>query len=416
MHVIIHRGSHQIGGSCIEVFSDKTRIILDIGEELPDLEGSKPKVAVPPNVGGLFKDEEKKIDAVFISHGHEDHIGLIQNIHLTIPVFIGEKAFRIYNITSRFTGGKIISNPTYQFQSGREIIIGDLSITPYLVDHSGFDAYAFLIKHDNKYIVYTGDFRCHGRKKKATEYFIANLPNNIDLLMVEGTMMNRMKEQVETEEEIEGKAYDFIKSKANPVFVLQSSTNIDRLVSMYRAAKKSRRMFVIDIFTAHIVSQLDNSIPKPGQFKDIRVFYPYHLTQRMFQEPGGDILMKEFNRYWISRKELSQRKNYCMLIRDSMLSDLQHIENLKESGFIYSIWSGYKRQERMAKILNYAKSINMEIMDIHTSGHACIDSLQRIIHGNRPKKIIPIHTEASQLFVEKFEGVYIPQDGEVISI
>lgn len=417
MNIIIHRGTHQIGGSCIELFTEKTRIILDIGQELPNIDEEKNnKIPILPRVKGLYKEDVRSIDAVIISHGHGDHAGLIQAVNPEIPVFIGEKALKILNVKSRFTGGKSIVNPVKYFISGQKFGIGDFLITPYLVDHSGFDAYAFIIKADNKCIVYTGDLRDHGRKKKATKYFIDKIPKGTDALLIEGTMMSRTGEIVETEENIEHKACVFMKTKAVPVFILQSSTNIDRLVGMYKAATHSGRIFIMDIFTAHIVSKLDGSIPKPGQFENVRVFYPYHLTKKMFKEPEAEKLMKEFNRYWISRRELGRRKDYCMLIRDSMLSDLQHIQNIKGAGVIYSMWSGYKKQEKMKRILKYLELNNMESIDLHTSGHASVDSLQKIINKAAPKKLISIHTENPNLFDEKFEKVHIANDGEIISI
>lgn len=417
MNIIIHRGTHQIGGSCIELSTERTRIILDIGQELPNIDGDKlNKVLVIPKVNGLYRDDVKSIDAVLISHGHGDHVGLIDIINPDIPIFIGDKALRILNVTSQFTGGKPIVNPVKYFISGQEFRIGDFLITSYLVDHSGFDAYAFIIKADNRCVVYTGDLRDHGRKKKATEYFINKIPKGIHALLMEGTMMSRVCETVEREEDIEQKAWDFMKTKAAPVFVLQSSTNIDRLVGMYKAARESKRIFVIDIFTAHIVSKLEGSIPKPGQFENVRVFYPYHLTKKMFKEPEGERLMKEFNKYWISRRELGRRKDYCMLIRDSMLSDLQHIENIKGARVIYSMWSGYKKQEKIKKLLEYLQINNMESIDLHTSGHASIASMKKIINMVKPKKLIPIHTENPNLFAEKYEKVHIAKDGQILLI
>lgn len=416
MNIIVHRGSHQIGGSCIELTSKNSRIILDIGEELPNLGDSGPKAAVLPEVEGLFKNQARKIDGVLISHGHGDHIGLLQDILPEIPLYIGEKALKIYDMTSQFTGKKTISNPTFYFESGKKILIGDFAVTPYLVDHSGFDAYAFLIENEGQYIVYTGDIRYHGRKKNATRYFVDSIPKNIDLLLVEGTMMSRITEKTLDEEEIEKKAYDFMKAYTAPIFVLQSSTNIDRLVGMYRAAKRSGRIFVMDIFTAHIVAQLNDSIPRPGKYNDVRVFYPYHLTKRMFKAPEGERLMKEFSSYRISREELSKKTDYCMIIRDTMLSDLEHIENLQGAGFIYSMWNGYKKQKRMNEILEYARVKNMNIIDLHTSGHASAESLQTIIQNTEAKKIVPVHTENPDLFVEKFKNVQIVKDGELISV
>lgn len=126
--------------------------------------------------------------------------------------------------------------------------------------------------------------------------------------------------------------------------------------------------------------------------------------------------MKQFNKYWISRTELGSRNDYCMIFRDSMLSDLQHIENINDSGFIYSMWSGYKKQEKVKKVLTYLELNNMEMLDLHTSGHASIDSLQKIIHSICPKKLIPIHTENPNLFADKFKNVHIAKDEEIILV
>ena len=245
MNLLIHRGTHQIGGTCIELSTERTRIILDIGQELPNIYNDKPKkISELPKVEGLYRDDTKKIDAILISHGHGDHVGLVEHINPEIPVFMGEKASNILKITAQFTGGRSIYNPLNYLISGQEIIIGDFSITPFLVDHSGFDSYAFVVKTEGKCIVYTGDFRDHGRKKKATDYFRQSIPKGVVTLLIEGTMMSRINQIIETEEQIEQKAYKFMKAKDRPVFVLQSATNIDRLVGMYRAAKRSGRIFL----------------------------------------------------------------------------------------------------------------------------------------------------------------------------
>lgn len=415
MNLKIYRGTHQIGGSCLELSTANTRLIFDIGQELPSLNGER-RSQILPGVKGLYKDELSTIDAIFISHGHSDHLGLFNHINSNIPLFIGENAAKLQIVTARFTNDKQITNPLNYLLSGQKIMIGDFSVTPYLVDHSGFDSYAFVIKAEGKCIVYTGDFRDHGRKKKATDYFRQSIPKGVNVLVSEGTMINRQNERIATEEQIEQQAYQFMIAKERPILVLQSGTNIDRLVGMYKAAKHSGRIFVIDIFVAHIVSQLGGSIPRPGKFKDIRVFYPNHLTYRMFGKPGNEKLMKEFNRYYIGKKELGERKDYCMLIRDSMLDDLQYIKNLKGSGMIYSMWSGYTKTQKVQQLLRFAQAQDMEVTYLHTSGHASMKALQTLAESCNPERIIPIHTEKPEQFMESFKNVFIANDGEIILI
>ncbi len=54
------------------------------------------------------------------------------------------------------------------------------------MEHSGFDSQAFLIEANGKNLVYSGDFRGHGRKN-SLEYFFRNLPEKIDGLIMEGS-------------------------------------------------------------------------------------------------------------------------------------------------------------------------------------------------------------------------------------
>ena len=417
MIITIHRGTHQIGGSCIELSAGNTRIILDAGQVLPPANGEK-SLQLPelPKVNGLYQEEQPTVDAVLFSHYHGDHVGLIEYIHPDIPIFMGEATAKVMNMTARFVSSRTVVQPAVCFVSGQSLQIGDFTVTPYLVDHSAYDAYAFVIQADNKTVVYTGDLRMHGKKAKATWYFLKHLPQRVDALLLEGTMMSRRCEPVETEEQIEERAYEFMLSKQGPVFVMQSAVNIDRLVGMYRAAKRSNRLFVMDIFTANIVAELGKKIPNPYTFRDVRVFYPYFLTQQMFKEDESAIWMNRFSRYKISRAELGARKNYCMLIRDTMLSDLQHINNITGAGLIYSLWGGYLRTERVRRFMRFGEEQQMDVIHLHTSGHADLTTLHEIVNACNPGRVIPVHTECPERYSGEFANVEILQDGQIFDL
>ena len=64
--------------------------------------------------------------------------------------------------------------------------IGDIQVKPFLMDHSAFDAAAFEISADNKTVIYTGDFRGHGRKAICLDRFIDKAKKQADLLLIEG--------------------------------------------------------------------------------------------------------------------------------------------------------------------------------------------------------------------------------------
>jgi ribonuclease J len=192
----IHRGTKEIGGSCVEVWTDTTRIVIDLGMPLVNSDQSPfdshsikklPREeliakGILPDIPSLYQAEANT--ALLISHAHQDHYGLVNYIHDDCPVYLGKATHKLIELTGIFTPGDWnIKNPQ-PLESGKSIFIGDIEIIPYLMDHSAFDAYAFMIKADGKSLFYSGDFRVHGRKKKAFDWFSYNVEKNVDYLLI----------------------------------------------------------------------------------------------------------------------------------------------------------------------------------------------------------------------------------------
>ena len=108
MKIIVHRGTHQIGGCVTEIQSNKgTRIAIDIGENLPS---QNQEVTQELNIEGLTIQGQNNFKAVFITHYHGDHIGLYHKILPQIPIYMGKISKEIYKILqTRLAKAKIIS-------------------------------------------------------------------------------------------------------------------------------------------------------------------------------------------------------------------------------------------------------------------------------------------------------------------
>ena len=173
MKLIIYRGTKEIGGSCVELASTKTRIIIDLGMPLVNSQnerfdsGALQGKSVPelisshilPNIKGLYACEQNTVDAILLSHSHQDHYGLLRYINPEIPVYMTENTQILINASDLFIPTKANLQKTIVFEKRRPFTIGDFTITPRLVDHSAFDAVAFLIECEGKKIFYSGDFR-----------------------------------------------------------------------------------------------------------------------------------------------------------------------------------------------------------------------------------------------------------------
>ena len=377
MEIVIHRGENQIGGNIIEISTDKTRILLDVGRELDEEEVRL------PDIDGLF--DVPAFDAVFISHYHGDHIGLAYYINKRIPLYLGEASVRIVQASDSYKNTETI-HPAGFLVHGKPISIGDITVTPFLCDHSAFDSYMLLCEADGETVLYTGDFRSNGRK--SFDRLLHDLPQKIDKLICEGTTLSREGYVPVTEAELEEKAVALFKETSAPIFVLQSSANIDRIVTMYRAAKRTGRIFLQELFMAELATAAGKSIPNPA-FDDV---YAFITNPKRY-----DALTK----YRRIGKDGIAKSRFVMCVRSSMLRYMQSLsEQMNFDGglLIYSMWSGYRKQPEMEAFLCACEDMGLKVVELHTSGHADADTIKRLIAHVNPGEIIPVHTENAAWF------------------
>jgi len=441
MKIIIHRGTHEIGGSCVEIQSKESRILIDIGMPLVKKDGDRfnfkeyentpgselVKEKVLPDIGGVYAwDIDKKmIDGVLISHPHIDHYGFFRYLNKDICFYLGEATKKIIDLTVIFTSIRGSISNYHPIESGKSFSCGDFKVTPYLMDHSAFDSYAFLVEADGKRLFYSGDFREHGRKQGVFRWFLEHAPEDIDVLLLEGTALDRGLKgkgagEFKSETEIEDETVKLLEEGKNMTLLYFSAQNIDRLVSFYRASLRTGKIFAIDFYTANILGCLKDyaMIPYPSEYyANIRVFFPYWLCRRITRQ-GREELMYKYKGYKITRKEISDRSGeIMMMVRPSMLKDLRLIKNIEGATFIYSLWEGYLEDDSLQKMMRFIKKKNMKFHQVHTSGHAEIDTLKKVVKKLKPGRIIPIHTfhpdKYSGLFNRKIVQV---SDGEVFVV
>ncbi len=131
--------------------------------------------------------------------------------------------------------------------------LGGFRITPFLNDHSAFDAYSLLVEADGCRLFYTGDIRGHGRKAGIFEELLRTPPKDIDVMLTEGTNV-RPEADVEDEEttspesDVERACAQVFRDTQGMELAMYSAQNIDRLVTLFRAAKRSGRTFIMTLY------------------------------------------------------------------------------------------------------------------------------------------------------------------------
>ena len=408
MKLCIHRGAREIGGTCIEIESQGKRILLDLGQPLV----SDSSEYVLPAVDGL-REQDSSLLGIVVSHAHLDHYGLISHVEASVPLLLGNASKKIINAGHFFFPDKTPSvKGCIDLRHQEPVHLGPFTLTPYLMDHSAYDSYAILVEAEGKRVFYSGDFRGHGRKSRMFDALVNAPPANIDALLMEGSTLGRdAGETYPSESQLENRFVRLIKDTRGMALVWSAAQNIDRIVTIYRACRKSGRQFIIDMYTASILQAIGNSnLPQPG-WPDLRVFLPRSQKQ-VIRTRELFAFAKSFAAHRVYPEQLKDlASSSVLLFRPSMVRDIEAAGCLDGSGLIYSLWPGYLEEERLGWFKKWLRQKGIRMEHCHTSGHASITDLKRLAEALRPEMLVPVHTFNPEEYSEHFAHVIQHDDG-----
>lgn len=358
-----------------------------------------------PNIQGIYRSDSQNntLLAIILSHSHLDHYGLFSYLKDEIPIYLSEGTKRMIGVSSLFTSYKIELQNIHIVKSSQEFIVGNFRIIPYDVGHSAFNALAFLIEAEGIRIFYTGDFRRHGRKKGAIELIVKKYSNKIDYLVIEGSMLGRNTPPYKNESDVEAITLDLMKKTEGLVLLMFSVQNIDRLVSLYKATLRADRLFVVDVYAAFLLDTIRDMGKIPNtDWKKVRVFYPKKLSKFLLKKRRKDILDRYRGKHVNLKFIQSSQNRLSLVFRNSMITDLREIDNLRKSLLIYSMYEGYLKKPEFQELFNFLKEKGIRLEKVHVSGHAYIEDLKGFADALNPKQIIPIHTFYPEKYHELF--------------
>ncbi|HNY50051.1 MAG TPA: MBL fold metallo-hydrolase [Smithella sp.] len=417
MKLIIHRGANQVGGSCIELSHEDYTILMDLGLPLDSNFDDDMESRLPQPLFNEIRQGNKKIKAVLLSHAHVDHFGLIGMLPDEIPIYTGQASADLINLTQKVSYRPKKPIAPIFFENRKTFFVGPFAITPYRVDHSAFDSYAFLVSAGGKNIFYSGDFRAHGRLTKIFDKLISD-PPKVDVLLMEGTMVgSRCNELSLSERKLEEKFVQLIQETPGIVMISTSSQNIDRLVTIFKATMRSQRLFIIDFYTAEILETVGKYAKIPQAYwPRIRVCYPNRL-ETWFKMLGLSYIPEKHRQNVITWTRLRELEDKAVILIRPNFTEVKKSLSLEDATWIYSMWPGYcERDERLKDLRNYFQGKGVRIESLHTGGHAKIPDLARLTQALKPEVIIPVHSFHAEKFKEYFTNVKIVKDVEAVSI
>ena len=369
MNIIIHRGTHQIGGSAIEISTKSTRIIMDFGNEL-----SLDEKYIPENldIEGVTAGVPN-CDGIVISHYHMDHLGQLTSALPDIPLYMGELSKEIALIGSEYQDKdlywRLLGANT--FRGGEAFTIGDIHIRPLVIDHSAADSYMFVIEAEGKCVLYTGDFRMHGLRHHVLEKLVSTYIGKVDVLITEGTSLSRDTDEHISEAAVLEDISSYIQD-GKYVFVMCSSTNIDRIMGIWQNMPTDK-VLIYDAYQKRILDTvIDN------------VYYESSLYRR---HDSPLVLNKgPYPKYYMDH-------GFVSLVRGTE-NFVSHIKEFPKDDvrIIYSMWTGYIEENLLLQdLLNTYPSYIC-----HASGHVSKNDLVQFMKLVNPDIVIPVHTDTPE--------------------
>lgn len=433
-------GVDEIGGNKVLLEDKGTRILLDFGESFScgvdyfagwlqprSVTGLKDyfEFDLLPKLKGVYAKEhlrhtslrytEPKIDAVFLSHAHFDHVNHIRFLDPKIPVYLGVGAKLFLEAMEQTSTSSEYGEHCYRtFRSGDTVKIGSLAVEPIHVDHSIPAAYSFIIHTSAGAIVYTGDFRSHGPRKDLTTDFLEKARSCEPVALIsEGTRVvdNDTRGNL-SEENVRERADALVSKTRKPVFLTHYSRDMDRLRTLYQVAKENNRQLVISPKTAHLLQGLlqDEHLKLPDPVKDDTLLIYFRKKRSgTFQDTDYFLWEREFMDKMVNHEYVNRKQRELMMnLSFYNLTELIDIRPITGSHFIHSMSEPFSEEDVEDQVMqNWLDHFGIEFHQLHSSGHLNKGQLAKFLNEIRAKKVFPIHTENQHLFKSIAKNVQI---------
>ncbi len=409
-------GLGEIGLNMMVVEYGDVMFIIDAGLMFPEEYMLGVDIVIPAM--DYIRENRHKVQAIIITHAHEDHIG-------ALPYLLKEIRLPVYG--TAFTL-KIVRNKLIEFELNQYIDLNlvnpgeTLSIEPFEIEfirvcHSTIDGVGLAIKTPEGVVVHTGDFKIshNSDKMKTTDISsFARFGEKGVLALLSDSTNVEVKGYTISEQEVARNLEKLITAATGRVIVALFASNVFRIQLLIDIAVRTHRKVIIN---GRSMEQIVAAATELGYIK-----YPVHTILNIkqigtFRDDQVIVITTG-----------SQGEPMSALVR--MASGIhKHIKIKKGDSVILSSKDIPGNEKAIANIINKlyrrgADVVYSKIAQIHTSGHAHQEELKLMLNLTKPEYFIPIHGEYRHLVVharlaEKMgmprENVIVAEDGKVIA-
>jgi len=389
LKIISLGGLNEIGKNLTVYEYGNDIVVVDCGMGFPDDDMYGIDVVIP-DVSYLIKNQNK-IRGIFITHGHEDHIGALPYVLRSINAPIYATRMSAGLISLKLEEHRLLDKvKLYTCEAGDTVKAGKFSVEFIHVNHSIADAVAFAIKCPVGTCIHTGDFKIDATPIQGGMIDLARLGElgneGVLALLADSTNVERPG-YTRTERSV-GAAFDgLFKGCEERIIITTFASNVDRIQQIIDvAARYGRRVAVTG-------RSMENAMKVSTELGYMNI-------------PDG-VLMDLNHIKNLPRNKVciittgSQGETMSALARMAFGTHRQ-IDVMPGDRIIISASAIPGNEQSIGNVINElyrkgAEVVNERELTLHVSGHACQEEL-KIVHALvKPKFFIPVHGEQRML-------------------
>ena len=383
-------GLGEVGKNMYVIENDETIIIIDAGVKFPGIEFPGINYIIPDFTH--LKNNRNKIKALFITHGHEDHIGcipfLLQNVR--IPVIYAPRLAAAL-IKNRLDEYHMLEQANIvEYDSDKKVKIDRFVVSFFRVTHSIPDSFGIAVDTPEGRIVSSGDFKIDltpiGADIELTK--MADIgKEGVNLLLSESTNAEQ-EGYTPSEKNVYDSIEDIIKNAQGRLIVSTFSSNISRIQQVCEAAVSHGRKIAI------VGRSMEKAVEISRSFGYIHVpDLSIIETQDIKRYANNEILILCTGSQGESMAALSRIANGAH----------KDIHIIPGDTIVFSSSAIPGNGVMIDNVINQLSRAGAEVVtnsilnDIHSSGHASRQELRFMLKLMNPQFFMPIHGEYRML-------------------
>lgn len=388
--IVFLGGLNEVGKNLTVIEYNNEMIVIDCGLAFPD--ASMPGIdLVIPDFTYLEKNSEK-VKAIFITHGHEDHIGGLSYLLSVVnaPVYSTKLTLGLveYKLREAKLLSKVKLNP---IKPDDKIKVGGFEVEAIHVNHSIPDALAFAVRCKDGIILHTGDFKIDSTPIDGEMMNLARLGQlgNEGVLCLLSDSTNAERGGYTESERKVGESFEnlFRKAGSRRLIVATFASNIHRVQQIIDVAASLGRKVALS------GRSLENVVAISQELGYLNV-------------PDGIIIGIEAIKQYTDEELViittgSQGEPMSALTRMAM-SDHRKVSVGPNDYVIISATPIPGNEKTVGKVVNELMKLGANVVyermyEVHVSGHACQEELKLVLGLVKPKFFIPAHGEQKHL-------------------